>query len=155
MHIAQRSHRIETELRETYLLVEMACVLLNVTDTAAVRGLFERERPQVVFHAAAYKHVPLLEQQIRPAVRNNVLGTHVIAQATNDFECEEFVLISTDKAVHPINSMVPPSERPKSSIRRSSRIPKPASRRCALVMCWTRRAAWRPCSDARSSAVDQ
>ena len=96
---------IETELRETYPLLEMACTLLDVTDTAAVRGLFKRERLQVVFHAAAYKHVPLLEQQIRPAVRNNILGTRVVAQAADDFGCEEFVLISTDKAVHPINVM--------------------------------------------------
>ncbi|WP_133512154.1 polysaccharide biosynthesis protein [Candidatus Thiosymbion oneisti] len=98
-------YRIESELRDTYPLVELACALLDVTDTAAVRGLFERERPQVVFHAAAYKHVPLLEQQIHPAVRNNVLGTQVVAQAADDFGCEEFVLISTDKAVHPINIM--------------------------------------------------
>jgi len=98
-------YRIETELRETHPLLEMACALLDVTDTAAVRRLFEREHLQVVFHAAAYKHVPLLEQQIRPAVRNNILGTRVVAQAADDFGCEEFVLISTDKAVHPINVM--------------------------------------------------
>ncbi len=83
----------------------MTCVLLDVTGTAAVRGLFERERPQVVFHAAAHKHVLLLKQQMRPAVRNNMLGTRVVAQTANDFGCEEFVLISTDKAVHPINIM--------------------------------------------------
>ncbi len=96
-------YRIETELREIHPLLEVACALLDVTDTAAVHELFERERPQVVFHAAAYKHVPLLEQQVRSAVRNNVLGTRVVARAADDFGCGEFVLISTDKAVYPIN----------------------------------------------------
>jgi FlaA1/EpsC-like NDP-sugar epimerase len=70
-----------------------------------VRGLFQRERPQVVFHAAAYKHVPLLEHQVREAIRNNVLGTEIVARAADFWKSEEFVLISTDKAVNPTNIM--------------------------------------------------
>jgi FlaA1/EpsC-like NDP-sugar epimerase len=98
-------YRIDMELRDTYPQVEIETVLLDVTDAAAVRGLFQRERPQIVFHAAAYKHVPLLEHQLRPAIRNNVLGTEVVARAADAFACEEFVLISTDKAVNPTNVM--------------------------------------------------
>jgi FlaA1/EpsC-like NDP-sugar epimerase len=98
-------YRVDMELRSIYPEVEIQCALLDVTDSAALRGLFQRERPQVIFHAAAYKHVPLLEHQVRAAIRNNVLGTQIVAQAAHDFACEEFVLISTDKAVHPTNTM--------------------------------------------------
>lgn len=98
-------YRIGMELQAAYPRVEIGCLLIDVTDTVAVGELFRRERPQVVFHAAAYKHVPLLEQQVYSAVRNNVLGTQVVAQAADSFGCEEFVLISTDKAVHPTNVM--------------------------------------------------
>ena len=77
----------------------------DVTDAVAVRHVFTTYRPQVVFHAAAYKHVPLLEDQIRQAVRNNVLGTLTVARAANESCVEKFVLISTDKAVNPANIM--------------------------------------------------
>jgi FlaA1/EpsC-like NDP-sugar epimerase len=79
--------------------------LLDVTDRAAVTALLQQERPSIIFHAAAYKHVPMLEGQIRAAVRNNVLGTQIIATAAHDYQCERFVLISTDKAVNPANVM--------------------------------------------------
>jgi FlaA1/EpsC-like NDP-sugar epimerase len=98
-------YRIDMELRDTYPQARIGCRLLDVTDAAAVRGLFRQEQPQVVFHAAAYKHVPMLENQVRPAIRNNVLGTEIVALAADAFGCEEFVLISTDKAVNPTNIM--------------------------------------------------
>lgn len=98
-------YRIDMELRDTYPQVEIECRLLDVTDAPAVRELFQYEQPQVVFHAAAFKHVPLLENQVRSAIRNNVLGTQVVARAADAFECDEFVLISTDKAVNPTNVM--------------------------------------------------
>ncbi len=79
--------------------------LSDVADPVAVQRAFEIHRPQIVFHAAAYKQVPLLESQLREAVRNNVLGTKVVAQAANSFGCSEFIFISTDKAVNPANLM--------------------------------------------------
>jgi len=98
-------YRIDMELRDRNPRVEIQCALLDVADTIAVDELFRRERPQVVFHAAAYKHVPLLEHQLRPAIRNNILGTEIVARAADGFGCEKFVLISTDKAVNPTNIM--------------------------------------------------
>jgi len=79
--------------------------LLDVTEVAKVDALFARLRPDLVFHAAAYKHVPLLEDQIGAALHNNVLGTQVMAEAAARWRCERFVLISTDKAVNPSNVM--------------------------------------------------
>ena len=67
--------------------------------------MFSRYRPATVFHAAAYKHVPLLEGQVREAIKNNALGTRVIADLANEFDAEKFVLISTDKAVNPSSLM--------------------------------------------------
>ena len=79
--------------------------LLDITAANKVNALFDRLRPGVVFHAAAYKHVPLLEDQIGAALHNNVLGTQVMAEAAARWGCERFVLISTDKAVNPSNVM--------------------------------------------------
>jgi FlaA1/EpsC-like NDP-sugar epimerase len=98
-------YAMEMELRETHPGLAFTRHLLDVTDAPAVEALFRAERPRIVFHAAAYKHVPMLEDQVRAAVRNNVLGTRAVAQAAVDFACERFVLISTDKAVHPANVM--------------------------------------------------
>lgn len=79
--------------------------LEDVTDRVAMQRIFHDHRIDVVFHAAAYKHVPMLESQIRVALRNNVLGTEVIAEAAAAANVAKFVLISTDKAVHPGNVM--------------------------------------------------
>jgi FlaA1/EpsC-like NDP-sugar epimerase len=98
-------YNIERELRELFPDLPMACALGDVCDDAAVRLLFQRERPQIVFHAAAYKHVPLLEGQVREAVRNNILGTRTVAQHADRAKCAAFVLISTDKAVNPRSVM--------------------------------------------------
>jgi FlaA1/EpsC-like NDP-sugar epimerase len=98
-------YRIELDIAEQYPGLSFSRHLVDVTDAPSVEGLFERERPAIVFHAAAYKHVPMLEDQIRAAVKNNVQGTRVVAQAAARFGCERFVLISTDKAVHPANVM--------------------------------------------------
>jgi FlaA1/EpsC-like NDP-sugar epimerase len=95
----------ELSLREQYPHLSLHSHLGDVTDPVATERVFERYRPQVVFHAAAYKHVPILENQVREAIRNNVLGTQIQASAAHQFGCSEFVLISTDKAVNPANVM--------------------------------------------------
>jgi FlaA1/EpsC-like NDP-sugar epimerase len=98
-------YTIEQELRQSYpdSLIEIA--LISVTDPIAIKEYFRRFAPQVVFHAAAYKHVPMLEQQIRVAVKNNVLGTKTVAEASVAVGVDKFILISTDKAVNPTNVM--------------------------------------------------
>ncbi|WP_456444905.1 polysaccharide biosynthesis protein [Thiolapillus sp.] len=97
--------RIENELREHDPQLALHPHLADVTDARVVDLLFRKYRPQVVFHAAAYKHVPLLEHQLREAMHNNVLGTRNVALAADHWQAEEFVLISTDKAVNPANIM--------------------------------------------------
>lgn len=98
-------YRIGQELREQFPELKLDTVLGDVRDISAVRTLIEQFRPQHVFHAAAYKHVPLLEEQIREAVRNNIMGTRAVAEAAAEGGVESFVLISTDKAVNPSNVM--------------------------------------------------
>jgi FlaA1/EpsC-like NDP-sugar epimerase len=98
-------YRIEMELAGRYPGLDFVRRLADIADAEAIAALFREMGPQIVFHAAAYKHVPLLEDQVRAALRNNVLGTRVVAQASHDFGCERFVLISTDKAVNPTNVM--------------------------------------------------
>jgi FlaA1/EpsC-like NDP-sugar epimerase len=98
-------YRIEMELIERHPELRFSRHLVDVADAGAVNEVFEAERPRILFHAAAYKHVPMLEDQIRAAIRNNVTGTRVVAEAAARWNCERFVLISTDKAVHPANVM--------------------------------------------------
>ncbi|MBK1646664.1 polysaccharide biosynthesis protein [Thiocapsa imhoffii] len=98
-------YRIEMDLLDGPHPPALSRHLIDVTHAASVAALFARVRPDVVFHAAAYKHVPLLEDQIQAALHNNVLGTQVIAEAAAASGCERFVLISTDKAVNPSNVM--------------------------------------------------
>jgi FlaA1/EpsC-like NDP-sugar epimerase len=98
-------YSIERELQEAFPSLQLRAVLGDVCDTVAVDDAFRAHRPHSVFHAAAYKHVPMLEAQLRTAVANNVLGTHIVAAMAEKYGCESFVLISSDKAVNPANVM--------------------------------------------------
>lgn len=98
-------YRLDHELAHRADAPDYGLYLVDVTDRVAMEDLFEHERPQTVFHAAAYKHVPMLEAQIRAALRNNLLGTEIVADCADRYGCERFVLISTDKAVNPANVM--------------------------------------------------
>jgi FlaA1/EpsC-like NDP-sugar epimerase len=98
-------YTVYTSLQERFPQLELHAHLADVVDAVAIARIMNRHRPEVVFHAAAYKHVPLLESQVREAVRNNILGTRVVAEAAAYYACAEFVLISTDKAVNPANVM--------------------------------------------------
>lgn len=96
---------IEQELLNVFPNVKIRPCLIDVTDEVAITRLFENYRPSIVFHAAAYKHVPLLQNQMREAAFNNIMGTRVIANAASETNVDSFVLISTDKAVNPTNVM--------------------------------------------------
>ncbi len=98
-------YTIERELKEQYRSIPVHVVLGDVCDRAAISNTFSRLAPEVVFHAAAYKHVPMLEGQAREAVRNNIVGTANVSQGAHSQHCEAFVLISTDKAVRPASLM--------------------------------------------------
>ena len=98
-------HRLDAELRDTFPALARSIALADVSDEAAMDRLFERDKPDVVFHAAAYKQVPLLERHVREAVRVNVLGTETVARAALRHAAGHFVLISSDKAVRPASVM--------------------------------------------------
>ncbi len=98
-------YRIERELRQAYPDLLFRGVLAHCCDRPAIDRLFAQVRPQLVFHAAAYKHVPLLQEQLREAFRNNVQSTRIVADAAVAHGAGGFVLISTDKAVNPTSVM--------------------------------------------------
>jgi FlaA1/EpsC-like NDP-sugar epimerase len=98
-------HDLELVLRQLLPNVEMTAVVGDILDPADVSAAFSRHRPSRVYHAAAYKHVTLMERHVVSAVRNNVLGTYHVAQAAERFGAQQFVLISSDKAVRPTSLM--------------------------------------------------
>ncbi|MHB8253924.1 MAG: polysaccharide biosynthesis protein [Acidiferrobacter sp.] len=98
-------YSVELELRRDYPDLNLLPILGDVGDRTLVDRVLGQQRPDVIFHAAAYKHVPLLEGQSRSAVLNNVFGTATLAAAADRFGCGVFLLISTDKAVNPSNVM--------------------------------------------------
>lgn len=98
-------YRIDYRLRQDFRDLVMDSVLGDVCDPATVEKVVSRHRPEVIFHAAAYKHLPMLQNQVREAFRNNVLGTVRMADAATRHGVQTFVLISTDKAVNPCNVM--------------------------------------------------
>ncbi|QDT10117.1 polysaccharide biosynthesis protein [Planctomycetes bacterium K23_9] len=85
--------------------VKLKRVIANITEENSMRRAFETHRPEIVFHAAAHKHVPLMELHIREALLNNVVGTNVVAKLADEFRCSNFVMVSTDKAVNPTSIM--------------------------------------------------
>lgn len=98
-------YRVDHQLRSEFRDLAVETILGDICDSATITRVMERSRPQVVFHAAAYKHLPMLQNQVREAFRNNVIGTRRVSDASSQFGVETFVLISTDKAVNPTNVM--------------------------------------------------
>lgn len=96
---------IENELHETYKFTRTKMVLADVADVGAIRHVFSTYKPRVVMHAAAHKHVPIVEANVCEAIRNNVLGTKVVALAAAAAGAAKFILLSTDKAVNPSSVM--------------------------------------------------
>jgi FlaA1/EpsC-like NDP-sugar epimerase len=98
-------YRIDHELRSEFQDLIFYCVLGDICDSATVEKVVGEYKPDMIFHAAAYKHLPILQTQVREAFRNNVLGTMRLAEASERHAVGTFVLISTDKAVNPANIM--------------------------------------------------
>ena len=98
-------YTIINDLTDRPVAPNVHAVVGDVTDAVRVREVFAQYRPQLVFHAAAHKHVPLMEANPSEAVKNNVIGTQIVAEAARQYEADHFVLISTDKAVNPTSVM--------------------------------------------------
>ena len=96
---------IEQELRKNFPDVQMKAVICDIAETARVNQIYEKYHPQAVIHAAAHKHVPLMEGNPGEAIKNNVVGTRNMANAADAFGTDDFVMISTDKAVNPTSIM--------------------------------------------------
>ena len=96
---------IERELCNRFPKVPIEAVICNITDKIRVEQIFENYKPQVVIHAAAHKHVPLMELNPGEAIKNNIVGTQVVADAADRYGTDNFVMISTDKAVNPTSIM--------------------------------------------------
>lgn len=97
--------RLEQQLLQLFPGINFIGHLVDIKDQAALTFIFTKYQPEIVFHAAAYKHVPLLQNQVREGILNNVLGTYYLAQVAIKHKVQKFVLVSTDKAVNPTNYM--------------------------------------------------
>ncbi|MFV0577522.1 MAG: polysaccharide biosynthesis protein, partial [Fusobacterium ulcerans] len=96
---------LELEMKRKYPNLELISEICNVREKKKLEILFEKYRPNIVFHAAAHKHVPLMEHNPEEAIKNNIFGTKNVAECADKYRVERMVLISTDKAVNPTNLM--------------------------------------------------
>ena len=99
------AYDIQQELIRKYPKLDLVVLIASVRNKERIDSIFEKYRPNIVYHAAAHKHVPLMEVSPNEAIKNNVFGTYRTAQAADKYGTEKFVLISTDKAVNPTNVM--------------------------------------------------
>ncbi|GBF12579.1 nucleoside-diphosphate sugar epimerase/dehydratase [Tepidibacillus sp. HK-1] len=98
-------YEIELELRRKFPNLELETIIADIQDNRRLNHVFETYRPNVVFHAAAHKHVPLMERNPSEAVKNNIFGTKNVAECAHEYGATHFVMISTDKAVNPTSIM--------------------------------------------------
>lgn len=96
---------LELELKEDFDFQDYKIIIGDISDEKRMDAIFKEYRPAIVYHAAAYKHVPMMEAHPAEAVRTNITGTRITAEKANAYEAEQFVMISTDKAVKPTNVM--------------------------------------------------
>lgn len=99
------AYDIQLELKDAYPELNLEVMIASVRNTKRIEALFERYHPEIVYHAAAHKHVPLMEDSPNEAVKNNVFGTLNVVRAADKYKSRRFILISTDKAVNPTNVM--------------------------------------------------
>ncbi len=98
-------HELQLEVEDNYPGSKTIMYVADIQNKGRVRAMFKRYKPQIVFHAAAYKHVPMMENNPSEAVNTNILGTKNLADISNEFDVDKFIMISTDKAVNPTNVM--------------------------------------------------
>lgn len=96
-------YRLQQQFDSKFPNVKYTAILGDTTDKAKINHVLKNYKPNILFHAAAYKHVPMLEEQLREAMKNNVLSTKYLVDAADEFGLEKFIFISTDKAVKPAN----------------------------------------------------
>lgn len=96
---------IERELRLLAPNIQLTCYVADICDARRIDKIFHSQQPELIFHAAAHKHVPMMESNVGEAVKNNILGTKTIADAAKRYKVQRFVMISTDKAVNPTSVM--------------------------------------------------
>lgn len=99
------AYDIQNELKKNFPMLDLLVLIASVRDRKKINRIFEKQSPQIIFHAAAHKHVPLMETSPDEAIKNNVFGTMNVAMAAKEYKAERFILISTDKAVNPTNIM--------------------------------------------------
>ncbi len=99
------AYDISNEIKRSHPELDLITLIGSVRDTARVESVLDQYRPDIIYHAAAHKHVPLMEDSPNEAIKNNVLGTYKLARAADKFGVKRFVMISTDKAVNPTNIM--------------------------------------------------
>jgi FlaA1/EpsC-like NDP-sugar epimerase len=99
------AYQLELDLKKQYPNIEINLIIASVRDPERLDEVFNKYKPQVVFHAAAHKHVPIMESNPKEAVKNNVMGTYNMVKVSKKHKVEKFVMISTDKAVNPTNVM--------------------------------------------------
>jgi FlaA1/EpsC-like NDP-sugar epimerase len=98
-------YELELELKELFSGEKIKTIIGDIGNSSRIREVFKTHQPHIVFHAAAYKHVPLMEKNVAESVATNILGTKIVADCAHEYNCEVFVMISTDKAVNPIGVM--------------------------------------------------
>lgn len=98
-------HDMRLEMKNNWVEVNTECIVADISNKTRMEDVFIKYKPQYIFHAAAYKHVPMMEDNVSESIQNNVLGTKTLADLAVKFKTDKFVMISTDKAVNPSNVM--------------------------------------------------
>lgn len=98
-------YELQQEFKYSGVEINLSCVIASIRDRKRLEGVFREYKPEIIFHAAAHKHVPLMEDNPEESIKNNVFGTLNLAECADKYNVERFVMISTDKAVNPTNIM--------------------------------------------------
>lgn len=144
------AYDIEQELKRKYPELNLVVLIGSVRDSRRIDWVFETYKPDIVYHAAAHKHVPLMEGSPNEAIKNNVIGTYKTAYAALKSGCQRFVLISTDKAVNPTNIMGASKRLCEMVIQSMNRISQ-TGQVDLLPQLWSH--SWNPIEEVRANSV--